>query len=222
MPKLTDERVEAELLRLGGGDPFDAVLRASEEHRARHPGCALYPAGPRVMSLAAQLVRASRATRVLDLGSGLGYSTLWLASAAGERGSVLGIDRDEEHVMQANRHAELHGMRGRASFLAGEVAEVLGTLEGPVDVVHDDAWFAERPSHFDRVVGLLRPGGVLTMPNWFLLEDALTGRPTRDWSEFAGPGWPTAVREFAQTVAADERLDPLWVSSPPLLVAVKR
>ncbi len=216
------ERVEAELLRLGGGDPFDDILRASERHREEHPSCRLYPAGPRVMSLAAQLVRASGATRILDLGSGLGYSTLWLADAAGEGARVLGIDRDAEHVAEAVRRATLRGLDGRASFVAGEVAELLNELSAPVDLVHDDAWFAERPAHLERVLALLRPGGVLTMPNWFLLEEALIGRPRRDWSEFAGPGWSSAVREFAEAIAADRRLRSVWVSSPPLLVAVKR
>ena len=216
------ERVQAELLRLGGGDPFDDVLRASDEHREQHPGCRLYPAGPRVMSLAAQLVRAAGARRVLDLGSGLGYSTLWLADAAGPSASVLGIDRDAQHVTEAARMAKLHGLHDRASFIAGEVADVLETLDGAVDLAHDDAWFAERPAHFERVVALLRPGGVLTMPNWFLLDDALTGRPHRDWSQFAGADWPRAVLDFAEAIAAARRLHAVWVSSPPLLVAVKR
>lgn len=224
-PRVTPDPVhelEAELLRLGGGDPFHDVLRASDEHRARHPGCRLYSAGPRVMSLAAQLVQASAARTILDLGSGLGYSTLWLADAGGPGTSVRGIDRDREHVTEATRQATRHGLHDRVSFVAGEVADVLAALEGPVDLVHDDAWFGERPPHLDRVLALLRPGGVLTMPNWFLLEDALTGRPRRDWSGLAGPDWRSAVVRFAEMLSRDARMKPVWVTSPPLLVAVRR
>ncbi len=47
------------------------------------------PPGPRVMSLAAQVVRTARAKKILDLGSGLGYSTLWLAEAAPPDAAVL-------------------------------------------------------------------------------------------------------------------------------------
>jgi predicted O-methyltransferase YrrM len=55
------------------------------------------------------------------------------------------------------------------------------------DFVHDDSWFAAQPAYFDRVVELLTPGGLLTMPNWFLLTDAIAGRRHRRWARFAGP-----------------------------------
>jgi len=46
----------------------------------------------------------------------------------------------------------------------GEVAEVLRNIHDPVDAVHDDAWFATAPPDLDTMVGVLRPGGLLTMP----------------------------------------------------------
>jgi hypothetical protein len=62
----------------------------------------------------------------------------------------------------------------------------------------------------------------LTMPNWFLLEDALSERPRRDWAEFAGSEWREAVVDLAAALAREPRLQPLWVTQPPLLVAVRR
>jgi predicted O-methyltransferase YrrM len=214
--------VESELLRLGGGDPFDDVLAASDRHRESHSGCLLYPAGPRVMSVAAQLVRATRPMRVLDLGSGLGYSTLWLAAAAPPKAIVTGIDGDEEHCNRAREFARAHGLAGKTRFMTGEVSSALEVIDGPFDFVHDDAWFASKPPHYERVLALLRRHGVLTQPNWFLLEDALTLQPRRDWAEFAGSGWQDSVAQFAAEVAQDSRLDPVWITRPPMLVAVRR
>lgn len=214
--------VESELLRLGGGDPFGDVLVASNKHREGHPGCLLYPAGPRVMSVATQLVRATRPTRVLDLGSGLGYSTLWLAAAAPPEAMILGIDADEEHCNRAREFARAHGLEGKTRFVTGEVSTALEAIEGPFDFVHDDAWFALKPPHYERVLTLLTRHGVLTMPNWFLLEDALTLQPRRDWAEFAGSGWNESVVQFAAEIAQDSRLDPVWITQPPILVAVRR
>jgi predicted O-methyltransferase YrrM len=216
------DAVEVELLRLGGGDPFDDVLRASDAHRERHDGCRLYPAGPRVMSLAAQVVRTATPMRILDLGSGLGYSTLWLAAAAAPDATVLGIERDGEHVVLAEQLLGRHRLDTDVTFAVGEVAKVLEELDGAFDFIHDDAWFASRPAHFERVLSLLRPGDVLTMPNWFLLEDALSERPRRDWARFAGPDWREAVLDLATALAREPRLQPLWVTQPPLLVAVRR
>ena len=216
-----DSDLETELLALGGGDPFESVLRASDDHREGHAGCKLYPAGPRVMSLAAQVVRTARPRQVVDLGSGLGYSTLWLAAAAPPGATILGIDSDPRHVTLAERAALEHALDGRVSFRAGEAVTVLAELDGPVDFVHDDAWFAAKPAHYDRVVDLLAPGGILTMPNWFLLLDALAAEPRRDWAEFAGRRWREATREFAAVIAGDARLRPVWVARPPLLIAVR-
>ena len=222
MTDVSAEDVERELLALEHGDPFDDVLRASDEHRENHDGCQLYPAGPRVMSLAAQVARAAHATRILDLGSGLGYSSLWLAQAASPDAKVLGVDRDAGHVVTAEQLARSRRLANRVTFAAGEAAVILEELDGPFDLVHDDAWFGSKPDHFERVIGLLRPGGVLTMPNWFLLEDALSGHPRSDWAEFAGPDWRSAILEFAGAIERDARLQPVWVTRPPLLIAVKR
>jgi hypothetical protein len=59
------------------------------------------------------------------------------------------------------------------------------------------------------------------MPNWFLLEDAITGAPRRDWSEFAGPSWATDTLAYAEKLSRDPRLEVSWSLDPPLGIAVK-
>jgi predicted O-methyltransferase YrrM len=216
-------RVQAHLLDLHGGDPFAHVAAAAEAHRPGHgPACGLYPAGPHVMRLVASVVRAARARRLLDLGAGYGYSTLWLADAGGPDAHVDAVDRFPEHVDAARRFAADAGLAARTRFVAGDVVSALGELDGPYDLVHDDAWFASEPPYRERLLALVRPGGVVTMPNWFLLEDAITGRPRRDWSEFAGDGWQAATRAHAERLARDPRLHVTWSVSPPLAIAVRR
>ena len=72
------------------------------------------------------------------------------------------------------------------------------------------------------MIELLSPGGALTMPNWFLLEDALSGKPRRDWSEFAGPRWRESTIAYAERLARESRLYVTWILSPPLAIAIKR
>lgn len=217
------EDVNAHLLEFYGGDPFDALIHEAEVHRAFHgPECGLFPAGPHVMRFVAALVRASHAKRILDIGTGFGYSALWLAEAAGSGARVEAIDRFQEHLSVARRFAEQAGLSERIEFILGEASEVLMQLAGPYDLVHDDGWFAYQPTYFERMVELLKPAGLLTMPNWFLLEDALTGTPRRDWSEFAGSAWVEATLTYARRLAMDSRLYVTWSLSPPLGVAVKQ
>lgn len=215
-------RVGAELVRLTGGDPFSLVAAAAEEHRAHHlQGCGLYSAGPSVMRLAATFARAGGARRVLDLGTGFGYSALWLADAIGPTGHVTAIDRHDEHIGEARRFAAQFGLDDRTTFVVAEVDDALRDLDQPFDLVHDDAWFAQEPSYLDAMLGALRPGGMVTMPNWFLLEDAVTGEPRNEWAAFAGPEWAAATRRYAARLLADDALHVTFVVSPPLGVVVK-
>jgi predicted O-methyltransferase YrrM len=174
------------------------------------------------MATAAMLVRASDARRILDLGSGFGYSALWLAHAAGPGSEVVGVDRFEEHVHEARRFAAEARLEAEITFVCGEVASVLDDLDGDFDLVHDDAWFASAPDYYEQMVTVLRPGGVLSMPNWFLMEDAVSGQPRRDWSTLAGDQWAQETIAYAERLARDPRLHVTWVVSPPLGVGIKK
>ena len=154
-------------------------------------------------------------------GCGIGYSTFWLAKANADV-SVTGIDSDDEHVQHARSACSRLALDHRISFIVGDVAEVLQAIDGPVDAIHDDAWFASRPPHFDTMLGLLRPGGLVTMPNWFLLVDALTGHARNDWEQFAGPTWAADVVAYAKELSARPDLTVCWTTRPPLGIAVKR
>ncbi len=166
-------------------------------------------------------VRTASVGTILDLGCGIGYSTFWLATAAAPGATLIGIDSDPGHIEQAQSACSRLGLDDRVSFIVGDVAEVLRTIDGPVDAVHDDAWFAAAPPHLEMMVSLLRPGGLLTMPNWFLLVDALSGSPRNDWEKFAGPTWAADTIEYAEQLAARRDLAVSWTIRPPLGVAVK-
>jgi len=212
---VTDAVVAEKLMELAGGDPFTEVRRQSEEHQRAH-GCGLHHAGAPQMQLVAALARAANVERALDLGCGLGYSTLWIATAIGETGSVVGIDDDPEHTARATSLAAGAGLDGRVSYVTGRVGDVLPTFDGPFGMIHDDAWFAKAPDHPEMVVALLCPGGMLTMVNWFLLVDALTGEPRNDWASFAGPGWVEDTLEYARLLARRTDLSVVWVTTPPI------
>src|SRR3990172_7871424 len=203
------------LLDLYGGDPFADVYRSSNEHREAHgPDCDVYPSVPVKMRLLAGIVRTAGAQRILEIGCGLGYSALWLAEAAGPDGRVETIDRFPEHVALARRYVEEAALGQRVAVLQGEGADILQALAGPYDVIHDDGWFAHEPAYFDQMIDLLRPGGLLIMSNWFLLEQAVTGNLTMDWSEFAGPDWAQSVKAYAKKLVSRPALHVSFLMSP--------
>jgi predicted O-methyltransferase YrrM len=208
------------LIELGGGDRFGDLHEQAQRHQREH-GCGLYPAGPAVMQLASMFVRAADPRTILDLGCEIGYSTFWLADASGPESTVIGIDSDPMHIEHARSACTQLGFDGRVEFVIGHVADVLRSISGPVDAIHDDAWFAAAPIHLEAMLGLLRPGGLLTMPNWFLLIDALTGQPRDDWERFAGPTWAEDALDYAELLSTRGDVAASWIIRPPLGVAVK-
>jgi predicted O-methyltransferase YrrM len=148
-------------------DPFEHVRLASHEHRESHgAGCSVYPtsSGPLLSVLAA----AVAAERILEVGSGLGYSALCLAR--GSRGVVETIERDTEHTALAERTILREGYGDRIRVLRGWAADVLPGLDGPYDLIFSDGDPEELPQDLDHFLRLLRPGGLLLSANLFLAQ----------------------------------------------------
>ena len=112
------------------------------------------------------LVRATRATRILEVGTSNAFSTIWLADAAratGGRVTTLEVNPDKIALARANL-----ARAGRADvvdIVEGPAAESLATLTGPFDLVFLDA---DRPSYLtylELVVPRLRTGGMLVADN---------------------------------------------------------
>jgi len=188
------------------------VYHASNEHRETHgPECGVHPSDPIKARLLGTLVRATAAKRILEIGCGLGYSALWLAEAAGPDGRVETIDRFPEHAALARRYAGDAGLSSRLNFIEGEGIDILPSLTGPYDLVHDEGWFGAEPPYFERMLELLRPGGLLVASSWFLLEAAVTGVSDKDWSQFAGTDWKANVMAYARKLAAHPALHTSFV-----------
>jgi predicted O-methyltransferase YrrM len=226
---VTQEQGAADLISgyladLYGADPYREVYDACEPHREAHgPDCGVYPATPTKMRFLSTLVRASAPQRALEIGGGLGYSALWLAEALPAGGMLETIDRHAEHVALIERYAAQFGLGDRVRGVNGEGESVLQSLSGPYDLIHDDGWFGKQPSYYDRMVDLLRPGGLLILANCFLLEDAITGQSRQDWSEFAGPDWAETIQDYARTLTSDPRLHTSFIFGPAWVgVAYKR
>lgn len=224
------DRLNDFLLNLHGADPFAEVSDASDAHRVEHAStlaggeqeCGAYPSSALKMRLLAAIGRATNARRVLEIGGGLGYSAIWFADIVGDGGRVETIDRFSEHVEAIRRYAEQFGMGDRIIARAGEADDVLPTLDGTYDIVHDDGWFGAQPSYYDRLASLLRPGGLLVMSNWFLLEHAVTGQSPVDWSQVLGPAWAEEIKSYARRLTTDERYDVSFVQRPAVALAYRR
>ena len=110
----------------------------------------------------AVVAAASNATSIIEVGTGLGVSGLWLLSGA--PGAVLTtIDREIEH-QQAARDAYLRAgvPAGRFRLIAGRATDVLPRMnENSYDIVFVDADPGSVIEYVEHGLRLARPGGIV-------------------------------------------------------------
>jgi len=93
------------------------------------------------------LLRSSRRTRLLEIGTSNGYSTIWLAWAASvTSGRVISIDRDAHKQALADANLRRVGLREVVELMCGDATEIVAGLPGPFDCVFFDADRSSAPA----------------------------------------------------------------------------
>jgi predicted O-methyltransferase YrrM len=112
------------------------------------------------------LIRAARATRILEVGTSNAYSTIWLADAARATGGrVITLERDPNKVRLAQENLERAGVLPWVEIREGAAADMLAALPGPFDLVFLDADRSSYRTYLELAVPKLVPGGLLVADN---------------------------------------------------------
>jgi predicted O-methyltransferase YrrM len=112
------------------------------------------------------LVRSARASRILEVGTSNGYSTIWLADAARAAGGrVVTLEANAGKLALARGNFERAGVADVVDIVEGPAADTLRSLPGPFDFVFLDADRASYATYLDLVVPRLVPGGLLVADN---------------------------------------------------------
>jgi predicted O-methyltransferase YrrM len=157
---ITEKSVEQYLYDLL--PPRDAVLTEMEERAKREHIPIVKPVVGRFLAL---LVELSGARRIFEMGSAIGYSTIWLARAAGPRGEVHYTDIDPERIRLAEEYIRRAGVSRRVRMHAGDAAESLAKTKGTFDMIFCDADKKGYPAALRLAVPRLRRGGLLITDN---------------------------------------------------------
>ncbi|MFN2556183.1 MAG: O-methyltransferase [Nitriliruptorales bacterium] len=147
-----------------------------------------------------QQARAIAARRVIELGSGFGYSAYWFARAVGAGGEVVCTDLDSENASEAERFLVHAALWDRIRFHVADAGDVLSAQDGEFDVVFCDADKERYPEHWRNAAERIRLGGVYLCDNTLWYGRVATGEPTPDH-----PGWTEAIREHNALVSTDRR-----------------
>ncbi|WP_426184320.1 O-methyltransferase [Microbacterium sp. TWP3-1-2b2] len=144
----------------------DSALEAAlaSQRAAGLPDIEVAPVSGKLLNL---LARMSGARRVLEIGTLGGYSTIWLARAVGEGGTVTTIEAEPANASIARTSIDAAGVGERVAIRIGRGADVLPTLEGsePFDLVFIDADKESNTVYLDWAARLGRPGTVIVLDN---------------------------------------------------------
>jgi caffeoyl-CoA O-methyltransferase len=193
-------------------DAAIAALRAETEASTPSP---LMAGGPVEARLLEALVVATRATRVLEIGTFTGVSALSMASRLPPGGQLVTLGANEETAAIAQRHFDESPWGDRIELHLGNALELVHEVEGPFDLVWVDAWKRDYAVYYEAVLPKLADHGVIVADN--VLRSGSVVDPETDDED------TLALRAFADLVQADERVDnALLTVGDGLLVIWKR
>ena len=163
---------------------------------------------PETGALLHALVRLTGARRVLEIGTAIGYSTLWMATALPADGQLISLERDTERAARARAHATAAGVSERVHVMIGDAARFLHKIAGPFDLIFQDGDKPGYAAQLDRLHDLLRPGGVLAADNVLWSGAVVPGMtPPAD----RNPHDTQALSEYNERLKDDPRFHSVWL-----------
>jgi predicted O-methyltransferase YrrM len=193
---IVDPRIEAymeERLRR-----FDEPVLLEMEAHAEERG---FPIVGRNVGVTLEiLARLVGARRIMELGSGFGYSAYWHARAVGTGGEVHLTDGDPENEVKAADYLKRAGLADRIGFHVGDAVTEMGRLDGVFDVVFCDIDKDGYPTAWRAASDRIRRGGLYVCDNvlWY-------GRVAVEDPDDPRPRYTDAILEHNRLIAEDPR-----------------
>ena len=189
MPGITDKAVEKYLYDvLPERDP---VIREMEAQATKRK---IPIVGPAVARVFYQYARLMNARKIFEMGSAIGYSTIWWARAVGEGGEVFYTDGDKKNAAEASKYFQQAGVAGRIRVETGDALELLSEQNQQFDIIFNDVDKEDYPRVLTLVSPRLRKGGL------FITDNVLwSGRVTQKKPSEATT---RAIQEFNQKLYA--------------------
>lgn len=153
------------------------------------------------------LATAIGAARILEIGTAIGYSGIWLARALPPDGMLVTMEFDEERAREARDNFSRAGLADRVSVVAGDARLKIAKVSGPFDLIFQDGDKTIYTPLLDRLVALLRPGGLLVTDNVL-------------WDGEVVPGFRSAPGKNAEDTRAIIEYNQRVAAHPQLLTSV--
>ncbi len=164
------------------------------------------------------LVAITGASRVLEIGTFVGYSALMMATALPEDGELITLDVSEEFTDIARKHWARHPDGSKIKLILGPATETLDTLEPHFDVVFIDADKDNYPAYYQKSLDLLSPKGIIVVDNVFQGGRVLQSDIPDDQRSAS----TRAVQQLNETVQNDDRVNNVMITERDGLLLIRR
>ena len=160
MTPITDEKVENYLYAML---PEREPALQEMERQATERNIPIV--GPAVGRLFYQYARLINAKTVFEMGSAIGYSTIWWAKAVGESGKVHYTDGSRKNADEARRYFQQAGVTDRIEIHTGDALEILSERKEQFDILFSDVDKHDYPRVFQMAAARVRKGGLFVTDN---------------------------------------------------------
>ena len=194
----------------------DPVLREMEEHGARD-GIPIVV--PETGAFLQTLALARQAKRIVEVGTAIGVSTLYLARALAPGGTIVSFEIDEQRHTAAKGYLERAGLSDRIDLRLQDARAGPAELDGPFDFAFIDGVKLQYGEYFEGLLPLLGQGAVLAVDNVLMSGTVAENRSDGHWTA----DQIARAREFNASLLADESFTgALTPVGDGLLVVVRR
>jgi caffeoyl-CoA O-methyltransferase len=194
----------------------DPVLAEMEAQAARERIPIVVPETGALLHV---LALAKGARRVLEVGTAIGVSTLYIARALPPDGSVVSFEIDDARHAAARDYLDRAGVLERVDLRLEDARTGLASLPGPFDMAFIDGVKSQYGAYFETLLPLLGSGAVLAVDNVLMSGTVAEGRSDGEWTaeQIAN------VRAFNERLLADEQLvGTVTPVGDGVLIAVRR
>ena len=203
MGKIVPDAVERYLATLNRAP--DAILIEMAEEGARRD---LPLIDAEVGALLRVQAAAIGARRILEIGTAIGYSGIWLARALPPGGMLITMELDAARADEARKNFARAGVADRVTVMAGDASRMLHKVAGPFDLIFQDGNKQSYVPLLDTLIERLRAGGLLITDNVLWDGEVVPNflpRPERTPEDTA------AIAAYNVALASENRLLTSWL-----------
>jgi predicted O-methyltransferase YrrM len=123
--------------------------------------------GPEKASRLVEWIREAEPDLVVEVGTAIGYSGLWIADTLRQlgKGRLITFEQAAERAAEAGRYFQQAGLAHLITQIVGDAREEIKKVKGPIDVLFLDGGFSNYYLCLMNVRDQLRPGALLVADN---------------------------------------------------------